>query len=1029
MSHSPVPFRGLMKGFLGSLALIAFATTASRASETLPTLQVPPGYVVEMVAAPPLVQHPLMACFDEQGRLYVTDAAGVNLDEKELQDQLPNGIRRLEDTDGDGKFDRATQFADRMTFPNGGIWRGDSLYVVSPPFIWRLRDKDGDGVAEERTKLVGEFGFIGNAADLHGCFMGPEGRLWWCDGRHGHEVRDDSGTLISKGDSARIFSSRLDGSDFRTHCGGGMDNPVEIDFTPTGDVLGTVNLFYQTRGDCLVHWLPGGRYPRDDQPDCIAEFRRTGDLLGPVHNYGHVAVSGMMRYRGDALGPAYRDGYFVCEFNTHQVNVTRVSSSGSSYSAERSDFLRSESIDFHPTDVLEDADGSLLVIDTGGWFRYGCPTSQVAKPEIDGAIYRIRRADAPRVEDPRGLKLAWDTLAAEELAALLTDGRPAVRERASETLVARGEGAIPAVVAVLSAQDQDAVSRAAWALHRIGGTARPELRKLLDAEQPRVREIAARSAGLADDRDASMMLVEHLKDNDAAVRRTAAEALGRCGGEGVTAALLEAIPAAIDRAEEHALIFAAIELGDVDALLRGLRHSSPSVQRAALMAIEQIAPGKVTRDDALALLGTGDTLAVREAMDAIAKRPSWSEALPNYWRTWLSQPRDAARTQWLRGALIAFSADPRTQAVVAEQLSAGDVSLETKQLLLGVIAASETRPLPENWLNALQAGSASTEPTEQLAFLRTCAATRDERLLDVLRKHANADDSAVRLAALVGLAELRQPLDDQGWQALRDAWIAAQEESERAAYLSATTRAALTESQLIALAKATDGAQPLELAGLIAVYRGGKSVEVGRALVEALERHPGLALVPYAEICAAFAGYPGEVTQAVEKLLASRELVSEDQQARLAAYDARPMRGDLERGRELFFGAKASCSACHRIEARGAAIGPDLTHIGAIRTRRDLGESILYPSLSLARGYDHLVSLTTKDGIAHTGLVERESSELLQLRNAQRELIRIERAEIEEQTASRVSIMPQGFDELLSDEELDDLVAYLLSLK
>jgi putative heme-binding domain-containing protein len=737
----------------------------------------------------------------------------------------------------------------------------------------------------------------------------------------------------------------------------------------------------------------------------------------------------MMRYRGDALGPAYRDGYFVCEFNTHQVHFTRVASSGSSYSAERSDFLRSESIDFHPTDVLEDADGSLLVIDTGGWFRYGCPTSQVAKPEIDGAIYRIRRTGAPRVEDPRGLKLAWNELSQEELAGLFTDARPAVRERAGETLVARGEVAIPSLESVVASEDHDAAARAAWALHRIGGAARPELRKLLASEQPRLREIAARSAGLSEDAEATQALIAQLQDSDAAVRRTAAEALGRCSGEGVTTALLEAIPAAIDRAEEHALIFAAIELGDVEALQRGLKHSSPAVQRAALMAIEQIAPGKVTRDDALALLGTGDTLAVREAMDAIAKRPSWSEALPNYWRTWLNQPRDAARTQWLRGALIAFSADPRTQAVIAEQLSSQEVSLENKQLLLDVIAASETRPLPENWLATLRAGCETSEPTEQLAFLQTCAAARDERLLDLLRRHGEASDSALRLAALVGLAELRQPLDDQGWQTLRDAWIASLDESERAAYLSATTSAALSESQLIALAKAAESAQPLELSGLIAVYRGGKSLEVGATLAEALEKHPGLALVPFAEIRATFASYPAEVMQAVEKLLAARELVSEDQQARLAAYDRRPTQGDIERGRELFFGSKASCSACHRIEARGAAIGPDLTRIGAIRTRRDLGESILYPSLSLARGYDHLVSLTTKDGIAHTGLVERESSEMLQLRNAQRELIRINRAEIDEQTASRVSIMPQGFDDLLTDDELDDLVAYLLNLK
>ena len=56
--------------------------------------------------------------------------------------------------------------------------------------------------------------------------------------------------------------------------------------------------------------------------------------------------------------------------------------------------------DFHPTDVIEDADGSLLVIDTGGWYKLCCPTSQLAKPDVLGAIYRIQRTGQARLGDP-----------------------------------------------------------------------------------------------------------------------------------------------------------------------------------------------------------------------------------------------------------------------------------------------------------------------------------------------------------------------------------------------------------------------------------------------------------------------------------------------------------------------------------------------------------------------------------------------------------------------------------------------------
>ena len=73
-------------------------------------------------------------------------------------------------------------------------------------------------------------------------------------------------------------------------------------------------------------------------------------------------------------------------------------------SSEDSDFVTSDNVDFHPTDVLMDADGSLLVIDTGGWYKLCCPTSQLWKPDVLGGIYRVRRVGAAGPTDPRGLQ-------------------------------------------------------------------------------------------------------------------------------------------------------------------------------------------------------------------------------------------------------------------------------------------------------------------------------------------------------------------------------------------------------------------------------------------------------------------------------------------------------------------------------------------------------------------------------------------------------------------------------------------------
>src|SRR5690606_16016479 len=105
-------------------------------------------------------------------------------------------------------------------------------------------------------------------------------------------------------------------------------------------------------------------------------------------------------------------------------------------------FMTSESSDSHPTDVLQDADGSLLVVITGGWFIKGCPLSQVAKPDVPGVIYRIRKADAPKMEDPRGLSLNWEEMGPKELVSYLSDERFVVRDKAVEALVLQGEPAV-----------------------------------------------------------------------------------------------------------------------------------------------------------------------------------------------------------------------------------------------------------------------------------------------------------------------------------------------------------------------------------------------------------------------------------------------------------------------------------------------------------------------------------------------------------------------------------------------------------
>src|SRR5690606_26569270 len=107
----------------------------------------------------------------------------------------------------------------------------------------------------------------------------------------------------------------------------------------------------------------------------------TGDLMPVMTKLARIAHSGLMRYRGDGLGDDYDGNLFSAVFNTGKITRHRITPVGATFKTEEEDFMTSENPDTHPTDVLQDADGSLLVVITGGWFIEGCPLSRVAKPE------------------------------------------------------------------------------------------------------------------------------------------------------------------------------------------------------------------------------------------------------------------------------------------------------------------------------------------------------------------------------------------------------------------------------------------------------------------------------------------------------------------------------------------------------------------------------------------------------------------------------------------------------------------------
>src|SRR5438067_2076490 len=105
---------------IGLLVLGLASVFGVRAGSLPPKIDLPKGFAAEIAAEPPLVTHPIMATLGDRGKLFVGDAAGVNLNKAGLEKELPNRILLLTDTNADGVYDKSVVFADKMTFPQGG---------------------------------------------------------------------------------------------------------------------------------------------------------------------------------------------------------------------------------------------------------------------------------------------------------------------------------------------------------------------------------------------------------------------------------------------------------------------------------------------------------------------------------------------------------------------------------------------------------------------------------------------------------------------------------------------------------------------------------------------------------------------------------------------------------------------------------------------------------------------------------------------------------------------------------------------
>jgi putative heme-binding domain-containing protein len=230
----------------------------------------------------------------------------------------------------------------------------------------------------------------------------------------------------------------------------------------------------------------------------------------------------------------------------------------------------------------------------------------------------------------------------------------------------------------------------------------------------------------------------------------------------------------------------------------------------------------------------------------------------------------------------------------------------------------------------------------------------------------------------------------------------------------------------VQLAGSVADAGPLTLPLLVPAFAESSNGEVGTALFRALLKSSGAGALSPDEVHMLMKRFPADVHEVARPLvakLAQREREQEDYLTELVSRTLQTP-GSPDRGRDVFFSQKVGCYGCHRVDAKGGAVGPDLSLVGRFRDPRALLEAVVFPSSTIVPEF-RSYSIVTRDGKTVNGMIVGETADAVYLRTSQLAEIRLARKDIEEIAPSSVSLMPQGLEKTMTDQEFADLLEYL----